>query len=76
MVPSFSLKDGLPYVNQPATFLHLGCDPSITEGMIQNKYEWGWAPAESQNDVGSVIIVRKDKKPLGGVEIETLLPTR
>jgi hypothetical protein len=27
----------IPWVNQPATFLHLGCDPSITEYMWKNR---------------------------------------
>jgi hypothetical protein len=54
----------IPYVNQPATFLHLGCDPNVTEGMEENKFSWDWAPMKWQNRVGSVIIARKDKKPL------------
>jgi hypothetical protein len=49
--------------NQSATFLHIGCDPDITETM-EYPGSWGFAPMKWQNDVGSVIIARQDKKPL------------
>ncbi|KAF1830653.1 hypothetical protein BDW02DRAFT_92701 [Decorospora gaudefroyi] len=59
-----SVEGMCAYVNQPATMLHLGCEPTNTEGMMKSQYAWGWAPWKWQNDVGSVIIVRKDKKHL------------
>ena len=54
----------MAYCNQPATFLHLGCDPKVNDGMLEGKSPWGFAPWKWQNDVGSVIVARKDRKPL------------
>jgi hypothetical protein len=50
--------------NHAATSLHLRCDPKVKQGMHGNKYSWGLAPLEWQDKVGSVIVMRKDKKPL------------
>jgi hypothetical protein len=52
------------WTNEAATFLHLGCDPEAKQGMLENKYSFGGAPMEWQNKVGSVVIMRKDKKLL------------
>jgi hypothetical protein len=32
-----SINGMCAFVNQPATFLHLGCDPNVTKGMLQDK---------------------------------------
>ncbi|KAF2135811.1 uncharacterized protein K452DRAFT_238657 [Aplosporella prunicola CBS 121167] len=47
------------YDNQPVTFLHMDCDLNT-----MSVPGWGWAPNKWQNKVGSVLIVRKDCKPL------------
>ena len=51
--------------NQAATFLHLNTDPTRFE-------EWGRAPMNWQNDVGSVIAVRADKQDLAPQQLEVL----
>jgi hypothetical protein len=33
---------------------------------------WGWASQKWQNSVGSVIVVRQDKKPLSPLHVEAL----
>lgn len=43
-------------VNQTATFMHMIGDITIDR--------WGWAPMYWQNKVGSVLVVRQDRKPL------------
>lgn len=53
-----------PYENVAATFLHMESDP---ENDI-----WGWAPMRWQNDVGSVLVVRQDLKPLVPEHIDAL----
>ena len=53
-----------PYENIPTTFLHMKTDPDISW--------WGWAPMRWQNDVGSVIVVRQDRKPLVPKHIDAL----
>ncbi|KAB2576816.1 HIT/MYND zinc finger-like protein [Lasiodiplodia theobromae] len=58
---------GHPYVNQPATFLHLACRDDETAGAA-----WGWAPPPWQHDVGSVLAVRADQKPLHPLHVEAL----
>ncbi|KAF1992673.1 hypothetical protein P154DRAFT_504571 [Amniculicola lignicola CBS 123094] len=52
------------HVNQPATFLNRGCNPE--RRFTEDIYEYGWslAPMQWQNEVGSIIVARKDKKPL------------
>jgi hypothetical protein len=54
----------MAYCNPSATFLHLGCDPKVKDGMLEGRSPWGWAPWKWQNVVGSIIVARKDKKPL------------
>ena len=50
--------------NQAATFLHLCTDPGSED--------WGWAPMSWQNCVGSVIVVRADRKDLAPQHVEVL----
>jgi MYND finger len=52
----------MPYENLPATFMNLNADMSSEQ--------WGWAPLHWQNDVGSVIVVRKDGKDLTARQAE------
>lgn len=59
-----------PYNNQDATFLHLCCDTkadSFPSGPGWSLAGWQW-----QNDVGSTIVVRRDKKPLAPSHVEAL----
>lgn len=42
------------------TFLNIGCKPERAD----TGFNWGLAPPEWQDDVGSVVIMRKDKKRL------------
>ncbi|KAJ8121614.1 hypothetical protein ONZ43_g1977 [Nemania bipapillata] len=53
-----------PYNNQDATFLHLCIDPEAKEDFSRGFLGWSWAPSQWQQDVGSTIVVRQDKKPL------------
>jgi hypothetical protein len=57
-------RNRYPYDNQAATFLHLDANPKSES--------WGWAPREWQNDVGSVIVVRADRKPISPKQVEAL----
>lgn len=57
MVPS-------PYQNVAATFLHLE--------MHTESAHWEWAPLQWQDDVGSVLLVRKDGKDLTPHQVEAL----
>ncbi|KAI0469470.1 hypothetical protein F4859DRAFT_505436 [Xylaria cf. heliscus] len=61
-----------PYNNQDATFLHLCCDPKAEFSFIQGIWGWGWVPKQWQGLVGSVIVVRQDKKPLSPWHMEGL----
>lgn len=54
--------------NQAATFLHLCCDPNAESSILG----WGWAPLQWQNDVGSVLVMRQDKKPILPLHVEAL----
>ncbi|KKY21880.1 putative zinc finger mynd-type protein [Diplodia seriata] len=56
-----------PFVNQAATSLHLACCDNEGAGAA-----WGWAPAAWQRDVGSVLAVREDRKPLHPLHVEAL----
>ncbi|KAL8643802.1 MAG: hypothetical protein Q9226_008112 [Calogaya cf. arnoldii] len=59
------------YTNQEATFLFLNIKPTAkyTGGGYMG---WGFAPMRWQNDVGSVIIARRDRKPLGPLDVELI----
>ncbi|KAI0426894.1 hypothetical protein F5Y09DRAFT_317743 [Xylaria sp. FL1042] len=61
-----------PYNNQDATFLHLSCDPNAKFDLSQGVMGWGWASIPWQNNVGSVIVLRQDKKPLSPWHVEAL----
>ncbi|KAI1386615.1 uncharacterized protein F4822DRAFT_321829 [Hypoxylon trugodes] len=61
-----------PFNNQPATFLHLCCDPNAKFNARTGSMGWGWAPMQWQNGAGSAIIVRQDKKPLFPLHAEAL----
>ncbi|KAI8944556.1 hypothetical protein F4801DRAFT_571314 [Xylaria longipes] len=61
-----------PYNNQDATFLHLCCDPKAKDDLSRGVLGWGWASQQWQNYVGSVIVVRQDKKPLLPWHVEAL----
>ncbi|KAI1105466.1 hypothetical protein F4804DRAFT_304024 [Jackrogersella minutella] len=61
-----------PFNNQYATFLHLCCDPQADFNLQAGTMGWGWAPMKWQNGVGSVIVVRQDKKPLLPLHAEAL----
>lgn len=60
---------GSPTQNVEATFLHLCIDPGVPDTLHR---AWAWAPMSWQNDVGNVLVVRQDKKPLLPVHVETL----
>lgn len=57
-----------PFLNQAATFLHLACTDNRQDGGLG----WGWAPVQWQNRVGSVLVVRQDRKPLHPLHMEAL----
>ncbi|KAI1672222.1 zinc finger mynd-type protein [Pyrenophora tritici-repentis] len=61
-----------PSQNQDATFLHLCCDPGAKLDIGKESLGWGWSPQSWQNNVGSVIVVRKDRKPLLPLHMEAL----
>lgn len=62
--------DVSPETNQEATFLHLCCDPKA-DGFPTGPV-WGWAGPRWQNDVGSVLVIRRDRKPLAPMHVEAL----
>ncbi|KAL7894328.1 hypothetical protein HDV64DRAFT_127229 [Trichoderma sp. TUCIM 5745] len=61
-----------PYNNQDATFLHLCCDPSPPSNPTTGSLGWGFASMQWQNNVGSVLVLRQDKKPLHPLHVEAL----
>jgi hypothetical protein len=61
-----------PCDNQDATFLHQCCDPEAEFDISTGSLGWGWSPLPWQNEVGSAIVVRKDKKPLLPLHMEAL----
>ncbi|KAL2068295.1 hypothetical protein VTL71DRAFT_16393 [Oculimacula yallundae] len=56
--PAWNPNSHTRFDNQAATFLNLTVDPKVDDGM------WGFAPLEWQQEVGSVLLVRKDGKDL------------
>ncbi|EOD51178.1 putative zinc finger mynd-type protein [Neofusicoccum parvum UCRNP2] len=58
-----------PFVNQAATFLHLTATKAAKD---DPKSTWGWAPMRWQSKVGSVLVVRQDRKPLLPLHAEAL----
>ena len=65
-------KREYPFVNQDATFLHQCCDPRAKGSLASGTLGWGWSPMKWQNDVGSVLVVRQDRKPLHPLHVEAL----
>lgn len=61
---------GPRFNNQFATLLHLSCDPKAE--CEPPSMGWGWAPEQWQYGVGSVLVVRQDKKPLLPFDVEAL----
>ncbi|KAK6341603.1 hypothetical protein TWF696_008674 [Orbilia brochopaga] len=61
-----------PFNNREATFLHLSLDKDAVLDFSTGSMGWGWAPTQWQNRVGSVIVVRQDKKPLSPLHVEAL----
>lgn len=61
-----------PFNNQDATFLHLCCDPKAEFDLHTGILGWGWASKQWQNNVGSTVVVRQDKKPLSPLHVEAL----
>lgn len=61
-----------PYNNQDATFLHLCIDPKVQCNFSKGILGWGWAPDQWQHDVGSVVVIREDRKPLLPSHVEAL----
>lgn len=65
-------NDNFNFDNQEATFLHLCCDPRADSDLRSGKLGWGWASMQWQNNVGSIIVVRQDKKALLPLHVEAL----
>ena len=64
---------GIPYNNTTLPPLLTGIDPSVTDGFKDTSIApWGWAPIDWWNSVGSVLVVREDKKPLAPLHVEGL----
>ena len=61
-----------PTNNQNATFLHQCLDPNAEFDFSTGSMGWGWCSMPWQNDVGSAIAVRKDRKPLLPLQMEAL----
>jgi hypothetical protein len=58
--------------NQDAKFLHLCCDLKAEFDLRTGTLGWGWASKQWQNSVGSIIVVRQDRKPLSPLHVEAL----
>ncbi|KAF8847174.1 hypothetical protein BDZ45DRAFT_607838 [Acephala macrosclerotiorum] len=74
-LPIFTLRRPLnlsPFNNQDATFLHLCCDLKADFDLCAETLGCGWASKQWQNNVGSTVVVRQDKKPLSTLHVEAL----
>lgn len=69
--PLWTVKGGSTN-NQAATFLHLCCDPNAEPSIATGILGWAWAPHQWQEGVGSVLVVRQDKKPILPLHVEAL----
>ena len=58
--------------NQAATFLHLCCDPHAEWDELTGQSSWGFASAKWQNRVGSIAVMRQDKKDLLPLHMEAI----
>ncbi|KAI1348769.1 hypothetical protein F5Y01DRAFT_317410 [Xylaria sp. FL0043] len=65
-------RDSGMYTNVDATYLHLCCDPKAERDKARGILGWGYAPMRWQNNVGSIIVVRRDQKPLSRWHVEAL----
>jgi hypothetical protein len=61
-----------PFNNQDATFLHRCLDTKAVSDPSKGSLGWGWCSQQWQNEVGSVVVIRKDKKPLLPLHMEAL----
>ncbi|KAI4604925.1 hypothetical protein J4E80_010853 [Alternaria sp. BMP 0032] len=61
-----------PTNNQNATFLHQCLDPNAEFDFSTGSMGWGLCSMPWQMDVGSAIVVRKDRKPLLPLQMEAL----
>lgn len=61
-----------PFVNFNATYLHLSCDPDAEFDADKGVFGWGLAPSQYQNNTGSIVVVRQDKKPLNAFDMEAM----
>ncbi|KAI1152130.1 hypothetical protein F4825DRAFT_476394 [Nemania diffusa] len=60
------------YDNEDATYLHLCCDPKVKRDRSRRILGWGRASEDWQKEVGSIIVVRHDKKPISRWHVEAL----
>jgi hypothetical protein len=65
-------QSALPFDNQDATFLHLCCDPDAESDSHTGGLGWAWASQQWQKRVGSIIVVRQDRKPLLPLHVEVI----
>ncbi|KAJ6262935.1 zinc finger mynd-type protein [Drechslerella dactyloides] len=61
-----------PWNNREATFLHLCLDLTAVVDRKTGSMGYGWAPKQWQSKVGSIVVVRQDKKPLSPIQIEAI----
>ena len=66
------LGGSVPFVNQAATLLNLNADPEREANESEGVLPLGWAPMWWQNNIGSVVVVRQDKKDLHPWHIKAL----
>lgn len=50
----------------------MSCDPKAEWNVEKVTASWGWVPMKWQNNLGSMIVVRQDKKPLTVLDVEAL----
>ena len=70
--PDLKLTHGMGYSNESATFLHLSCDPKGICDPLQGLMSFGFAPLHWEDPVGSIIVVRRDNKPLAPLHMEAI----
>ncbi|KAF3015615.1 hypothetical protein E8E14_010468 [Neopestalotiopsis sp. 37M] len=63
-------RKGFDAQNQEVMFLHLCCVPNKRPS--SSGKGWGWADWKWQYEVGNVLVVRRDKKPLAPFDVEAL----
>ncbi|KAI4195631.1 MAG: hypothetical protein LQ350_007102 [Teloschistes chrysophthalmus] len=64
--------DGFGYTNEDVTFLFSNIDLEKDYSRKSGELGWGWVPMRWQDDVGSVLVVRRDHAPLHCIDIEVL----